>query len=198
VVQTVDLAVLDAVEALCRTFQRLTGRTNVWLAVQLTNVSIVVYFVWAALFFWQRDLPTRLFVGAFCGGVLWALTQTVLKDPIELYEAQAYRRVAKGLRNPRRVRDVSLRISFLTLTVLLAGPIAFVYANQQQTVLLLGYSLILLTTIALYLLACDPLPPCRSAVRDWLDAMAAARGRAAPQRSLHERAESSTRSEWPR
>ena len=196
--QTVDIAVLDAIEALCCRFQRLTGRTNVWLAVQLTNVSIVVYFVWAALFFWQRDLPTRLFVGVFCGGVLWALTQTVLKDPIELYEAQAYRRVANGLRNPRRIRDLSLRISFLTLTVLLAGPIAFVYANQQQTVLVLGYSLILLTTIALYLLACDPLPPCRSAVRDWFTAMAGARGRAEPQRSLHEPAESSTRSESPR
>ena len=193
--QAVDTAVLDATEALCRRFQRLTGRTNVWLAVQLTNVSIVVYFVWAALFFWQRDLPTRLFVGAFCGGVLWALTQTVLKDPIELYEAQAYRRVANGLRNPRRLRDMSLRISFLTLSLLLLGPIAFVYTNQQQTVLVLGYCLILLTTFALYLLACDPLPPCRGGIRDWLAAMAAARGRAEPRRSLHEPAESATRSE---
>jgi hypothetical protein len=197
-VQIVDTAVLDATEALCRWFQRLTGRTNVWLAVQLTNVSIVVYFVWAALFFWRQDLPTRVFVGTFCGGVLWALTQTVLKDPIELYEAQAYRRVANGLRNPRRIRDMSLRISFLTLTFLLAGPIAFVYANQQQTVVVLGYSLILLTTIALYLLACDPLPPCRGLVRGWLGAMAAARGRAEPQRSLRGPAESSTRSESPR
>jgi len=195
VVQTVDTAFLDATEWLCRRFQRLTGRTNVWLAVQLTNVSIVVYFVWAGLFFWQTDLPTRLFVGTFCGGVLWALTQTVLKDPIELYEAQAYRRVANGLRNPRRLRDMSLRISFLTLTVLLAGPIAFIYANQRQNVVILGYSLILLTTIALYLLACDPLPPCRGAVRDWLVSMAAGRAPAEPQRSLHEPAESSTRSE---
>jgi hypothetical protein len=190
----VDAAVLDGTEALCRQFQRLTGRTNVWLAVQLTNVSIVVYFVWAALFFWQQSLPTRLFVGVFCGGVLWALTQTVLRDPIELYEAQAYRRVANGLRNPRRLRDASLRMSFLTLTVLLAGPIGFVYANQRQNAVLLGYSLIVLTTFALYLLACDPLPPCPGAVRDWLASMAAARARVEPQRSLHEPAESSTRS----
>jgi len=196
--QIVDTAVLDATEALCRRFQRLTGRTNVWLAVQLTNVSIVVYFVWAALFFWQRDLPTRLFVGAFCGGVLWALTQTVFKDPIELYESQAYRRAANGVRNPRRIRDISLRVSFLTLTLLLAGPVAFAYASQRQPVVVLGYSLVLLTTIALYLLACDPLPPCRGAVRDWLAAMAGARGQAEPQRSLHEPAESSTRSGSPR
>ena len=197
-VNTVDSALLDLTESLCRRFQRLTGRTNVWLAVQLTNVSIVVYFVWAALSFWRRDLATRLFVGAFCGGVLWALTQTVLKDPIELYESHAYRRVAAGLRNPRRLRDFSLRISFLSLSVLLAGPVALVSTNLKQYVVLLSYSLVVLTTPALYLLACDPLPPCRGRVREWLSAMAATRGLAEPRRSLHEPVESSTRSESPR
>ena len=196
--QTLDTAVLDLTESLCRRFQRLTGRTNVWLAGQLTNVSIIVYFVSAALSFWRRDLATRLFVGAFCGGVLWALTQTVLKDPIELYESQAYRRVANGLRNPRRLRDMSLRISFLTLSLLLVGPVVFVYDNLRLLVVLLSYFLIVLTTVALYLLACDPLPPCRGTVRDWLNAMAAARGLAEPPRSLHEPAESSTQSESPR
>jgi hypothetical protein len=194
-VQTLDAVILDVTESLCRRFQRLTGRTNVWLAGQLTNVSIVVYFVWAGLYFWRRDLATRLFVGAFCGSVLWALTQTILKDPIELYESQAYRRVANGLRNPRRTRDVSLRISFLTLSILLLGPIAFVYVNLRLPVVLLSYSLILLTTVALYLLACDPLPPCAGKVKEWLTATAAARGLAEPRRSLHEPAESSTRSE---
>ena len=198
--QTLDSVVLDVAESLCRRFQRLTGRTNVWLAVQLTNVSIVVYFVWAALFFWQRDLATRLFVGTFCGGVLWALTQTILNDPIELYESQAYRRAANGLRNPRRLRDVSLRISFLTLSLLLlpSVPIAFAYADPRLPIAILSYSLILLTTVALYLLACDPLPPCRGTVREWLSTTAAARGLAEPPRSLHEPAESSTRSESPR
>jgi hypothetical protein len=197
-VQTLDTAVLDFTESLCRRFQRLTGRTNVWLAGQLTNVSIIVYFVLAALSFWHRDLATRLFVGAFCGGVLWALTQTVLKDPIELYESQAYHRVANGLRNPRRLRDMSLRISFLTLSLLLTGPIGLVYVKLRLLSVLLSYSLILLTTVALYLLACDPLPPCRGTVRDWLSATAAARGLAEPPRSLHEPAESSTQSESPR
>ena len=197
--QTLDSVVLDVIESLCRRFQWLTGRTNVWLAVQLTNVSIVVYFVWAGLYFWQRNLATRIFVGVFCGSVLWALTQTVLKDPIELYESQAYRRVAGGLRNPRRIRDVSLRISFLTLSLLLLvfGPL-LPYVTVRLSVVLLSYSLIVLTTVALYLLACDPLPPCAGKVKEWFAATAAARERAAPPRSLHEPAESSTRSESPR
>ena len=44
-----DTALLDLVERFARRFQVLTGRTNVWLAVQLTNASIVVYFVWSAV-----------------------------------------------------------------------------------------------------------------------------------------------------
>jgi len=94
----VDAAVLNATEWLCRRFQVLTGRTNVWLAVQLTNLSIILYFVWAAVSFWNTDPGVRIFVGLFCGGVLWALTQTVFKVPIEEYENNAYRRVARGYR----------------------------------------------------------------------------------------------------
>src|SRR5256885_13736462 len=114
-----DSAILNLTERSCRRFQVVTGRTNVWLAVQLTNLSIIVYFVWAAVSFWNTDLGMRIFVGLFCGGVLWALTQTVFKVPIEEYENNAYRRVARGYRNPRRVRDAMLRLAFLTLTIVL-------------------------------------------------------------------------------
>ena len=53
----IDTLILDLTERLCRRFQMLTGRTNVWLAVQLTNLSIVVYFVWAAAYIWRSDWP---------------------------------------------------------------------------------------------------------------------------------------------
>src|SRR5262249_27454654 len=95
-----DSALLNALEALCRTFQRLTGKTSVWLAFQLTNLSVIVYFVWAALYFWNRDLMLRTVVGLFCGGVFYALSQTVFKVSFEDSENNAYRRVAKGFRNP--------------------------------------------------------------------------------------------------
>jgi hypothetical protein len=102
------------------------------------------------------------------------LTQTVFKVPIEAYENDAYRRVQKGLRNPRRVRDALLRISFLTLAVALAYPILFVYVNLHQPAVLLSYSLIILTTVVLYLLACDPLPPCPGTLKAWFRAPAPA------------------------
>src|SRR5687768_3255999 len=125
----VDSVILNLIESSCRTFQRLTGRTNVWLAVQLTNVSIIVYFVWAAVYSWSSPAAPRLLIGLFCSGLLYGLTQTVFKVPIEAYEIAAYRRVAKGFRNPRRVRDALLRISFLTLSIVLCFPILYVYVN---------------------------------------------------------------------
>jgi hypothetical protein len=76
--------------------------------------------------------------------------------------------VAKGLRNPRRLRDALLRISFLTLSVVLSYPIFLLYSLSHAAVLLLTYSLIVLTTVVLYVLACDPLPPCVGKVREWL------------------------------
>ena len=163
-----DSALLDVTERLCRRFQILTGRTNVWLAVQLTNLSIIVYLVWASLYVWSSGVAVRIGLGVFCSLLLYVLTQTIFKVPIEAYENSAYRRVAKGLRNPRRVRDALLRILFLTLSVVLAYPIFFVYINLRLHVVLLSYSLIVLTTAVLYLLACDPLPPCEGKLPAWV------------------------------
>ena len=164
----IDTAILDLTEWLCRKFQLLTGRTNVWLAIQLTNLSIIVYFVWAGMYFWRSDIPARIGLGLFCGGLLYVLSQTLFKVPIEAYEQSAYNRVAKGLRNPRRIRDALLRISFLTLSLVLFYPVLFVYMNLRLHIALLGYTLIVLTTILLYVLACDPLPPCAGKLREWL------------------------------
>ena len=172
----IDSAILDVTEWFCRKFQLLTGRTNVWLALQLTNLSIVVYFVWAGLFFWSSgDVWLRVALGVFCSGLLYVLTQTVFKVSIEAYESNAYHRVAKGLRNPRRIRDALLRISFLTLSLVLFYPILFVYFNLRIHIVLLSYSLIVLTTVVLYLLACDPLPPCAGKVREWVRGSAPSR-----------------------
>ena len=171
----IDAALLDLTEWLCRKFQLLTGRTNVWLALQFTNLSIVVYFVWAGVLLRGSDVGPRIALGLFCGVLLFALSQTIFKVPIEAYEDSAYRRVAKGLRNPRRVRDALLRIPFLTLSIVLLYPVSVVYINLRLHIALLGYSLIVLTTVVLYLLACDPLPPCPGKVRAWLQGSAPSR-----------------------
>lgn len=185
----IDSAVLNLTERTCRGFQRLTGRTNVWLAVQLTNLSIIVYFVWAGLYALNVDVELRIVASIFCVALVYVLTQTIFKTPIETYEAAAYQRVARGLRNPRRLRDAPLRTSFLTLCLFLAYPVLFVYVNLREPavrlkpdttdLVLLSYLLILLTTVVLYVLACDPLPPCVGRVREWMRGLSPSRAIAA-------------------
>jgi hypothetical protein len=164
----IDSVLLDLTERCCQRFQLLTGKTNVWLAVQLTNLSIIVYFVWAAAFFQVLTPGLRAALGLFLAALFYGLTQTIFKVPIETTERNAYRRVAKGLRNPRRVRDLLLRMSFLTLSLFMLTPSLFLYMYFRVQIAALSYSLIVLTTVVLYLLACDPLPPCPGRVWEWL------------------------------
>jgi hypothetical protein len=181
----IDSVVLNLTERACRLIQRLTGRTNVWLAVQLTNLSIIVYFVWAGLYSLNVDVILRTVAALFCGALVYVLTQTIFRTPIETYELAAYQRVARGLRNPRRIRDALLRTSFLTLCLVLAYPVLFVYGNMSAlpvrlkpdtaNLVVLSYLLIVLTTLVLYLLACDPLPPCAGKVREWMRGLSASR-----------------------
>lgn len=172
----VDTAVLDFTERLCRRFQRWTGRTNVWIAFQLTNLSIVIYFIWVGALYWlSGDVVLRAFVAVFCGGVFFVLTRTLFKSSIDFAEKEAFRRAANGLRNPRRLRDAQLRIAFLTLSIMLSYPLWLAYVTLRLRFVLLTEALILLTTVVLYVLACDPLPPCRSTIREWIDALGFAR-----------------------
>ena len=91
----IDAALLNFTEWLCRRFQILTGRTNVWLAVQLTNLSVVMYFVWAAIYFRSVPPGARVSVAVFCAGVLYVLSQTVFKVSIEASEGNAYARASR-------------------------------------------------------------------------------------------------------
>ena len=165
----VDSAVLNFTERMCRRFQTWTGRTNVWLAFQLTNLSIVLYFIWVAgLYTLRIDLVLRVFVALFCGTLFYALTRTIFRTSIEGLEHEAYRRLAQGLGNPRRIRDAQLRIAFLTLSIVLSYPLWLAYITLHLRFVLFTEALIILTTVVLYVLACDPLPPCPGSVKDWL------------------------------
>ena len=157
----IDSALLDLTERICHKIQMLTGRTNVWIAFQLTNLNVIVYFVWAALYFPNLPPYWRIPTALFCGIVLFALSQSVFKVSVDASEGDAYRRVAKGLRNPRRFRDAPLRLAFLTLSIALIFPLLFVFVTLRTPVALLAYLLVSLTAAVLYLLACDPLPPCQ-------------------------------------
>jgi hypothetical protein len=71
---------------------------------------------------------------------------------------------------------------------MLVFPVLFVYQFPQVLAILnlavssftIAHGLTVLTTITLYLVACDPLPPCPGKVREWLHSLAAGRRVSAP------------------
>jgi hypothetical protein len=164
----IDSVLLNLTERVCHWVQRMTGVTNVWLAVQLTNASVAGYFAWAAAFSVRISVAARVGLAAFCIALLYVLTQTIFKVPFETYENAAYQRAAKGYRNPRRLRDAQLRGAFVILAVVLAFPIWLVVVNLRAHIVILSYVLLVVTTAVLYLLACDPLPPCTGKVVEWM------------------------------
>jgi hypothetical protein len=179
-----DQVLLNATERFCQRFQIWTGWTNIWLAFQLTNLSIVLYFIWVVgLYRISSILSARIFIACFCVSVFVVITRTVFRTSIDFAETQAYGRVAKGLRNPRRLRDSQLRIAFLTLSVFvvvtvstaLSSPLIYASVARHSRFLLLTGALVVLTTVVLYVLACDPLPPSPGRVRVWLRRMFPAR-----------------------
>jgi hypothetical protein len=111
------------------------------------------------------------------------VTRTIFRTSIDFAESQAYGRVAKGLRNPRRFRDAQLRIAFLTLSVFvvltistaLSSPLIYASAARHARFLLLTSALVVLTTVVLYVLACDPLPPAPGRLRVRLRSLMPAR-----------------------
>jgi hypothetical protein len=81
------------------------------------------------------------------------------------------------------VRDALLRIAFLTFSLMLFFPVLFVSQYPQVLAILnlpgstfiIAHGLTVLTTVTLYLVACDPLPPCPGKVREWLRSLVPAR-----------------------
>lgn len=168
-----DATVLRGVEWLCQRFQLLTGRTNVWLAVQLTNLSVAIYFTWALMVYVvSGDLALRIYLTLFLGGVLFVLSRTIFRESVDAAEAESYRRVARGVMNPRRLRDAQLRVAFLTFSLILVPPLVFANRVLHTAIPLLTASLLVITTVLLYVLACDPLPPAEGKVREWVRALA--------------------------
>ena len=78
------------------------------------------------------------------------------------------------------MRDAQLRIAFLTVSIMLSYPLWFAYITLRLRFALLTDALIILTTVVLYVLACDPLPPCAGKVREWLRGRASVQNANAP------------------
>ncbi|HEV3057238.1 MAG TPA: hypothetical protein VGY48_03275, partial [Vicinamibacterales bacterium] len=63
---------------------------------------------------------------------------------------------------------------------LLSYPLWLAYTTLRVRFALLTEALIILTTVVLYVLACDALPPCAGVVREWLRGLGSRRTEKVP------------------
>ena len=70
---------------------------------------------------------------------------------------------------------LGLALLWPIVSVYVFYPFLLAYVSLHMYMVVLTYSLVVLTTVVLYLLACDPLPPCTGKVTEWLRALASSR-----------------------
>ena len=97
----IDSALLDLTERICHKIQMLTGRTNVRIAFQLTNLSVIMYFVWVALYFPNLPPYWRIPAALFFSSVLFALSQSVFKVSIDASENKRVPPRREGSEEPK-------------------------------------------------------------------------------------------------
>lgn len=144
------------------------GKTCFWLQKQTVTLAFALYVLWAILDSIQRPLDVDTWSVIFAGFKLASVVLLLAIGPslYRMIDAQEEQVLNSRQANPRRVRDVFVRLNMVFVAavsdiVYLAGPDPFRLDNYAFA----GY----MTTLAAvgYFAACTPRPPApavRSAV----------------------------------
>ncbi len=165
--QKIDWFFLSLFEKGCHFLQRWTGKTNYYYSglcsFLIVMVSLGIYYhlfpkelVGENTLILDRKNPTWFWFGIFMftNHFAWAWKTN---------ETWAYDRMSHGLSNPLKINIIYrfIRLYFIVtmpLFVLLPIPEIQIYDNVFQ----------LLVTFLIFFISCDPLPPCRGKIKEWL------------------------------
>lgn len=156
----VDDRLLSWFERFSRWFQRLTGRTNFFLAalLDLANSAVCI-----ALGFWTLN-TTYFFFSLFF--LMYSIGN-------QYREKHALDAASRGFANPMKAirwfKVARIFSPFLGLWLLAFYWDGFMTVNQTASIVVMA-----LVWTAMYFEACDPLPPSQSKIRMWLNSMKAA------------------------
>ena len=150
-----DQWLLGKFEAFAHWFQRLTGRTNLFLA----KIALCV-----GATFWLFSMLSRqqFILFAIFGAIMFMRTLTMDWD-----EKKAYRRLEQGVANPGKITGFRGRLFLQFWFLLLAAlEIPLLFVAEMKPLISAGQ---IFFVFAEYFEACDPLPPGTSKIREWLD-----------------------------
>lgn len=161
-----DQTVLDYLEGLCHKLQRLTGLSHYfWLKLDAivfaAGFSAFIYPIVPSEERWKALFVIGCLLCAGCIGY-------------GIWERMSYRRMAKGHANPLRKEFLMVGIRCINGYLFIAGMlliavVSTLFLTYKEGLLSLCIILIWVPVKMLYILpACDPLPPTRGKIREWL------------------------------
>ncbi len=156
-IQITDAFLLSHIERLSRKIQLLTG-WDCFLQARFCYALVVGFQLWAILDLAKLPrwlaIPIALVYTAVAAGYLWIAGSRFHLDDWER------KQVERGFSNWSKA-DADLQI--IRFCFAGVGPAACFALPRNNA------AVILTLALAMYLRACDPLPPCRGKIRDWLD-----------------------------
>ncbi len=162
-----DQKILDNLERLSHKQQRFTGVTHYfWLRLVALGLAVSMVGDVYLVPFSQAFTMWLGVVGYMIASIWW----------YDWWESESYKRMAKRLANPLRRRGISITfryIAYLLLTMfLLVSLEATTRGSWVLGLQLLMNCLVFALLFSLYILpACDPLPPTRGKIREWLSSL---------------------------
>jgi len=153
-------------------FQKLTSRTNFWLARVCFIIAALCYILWIAVPFsslsWLSGLIVSLTVVFYVTAMLWMVQRLEKWEEIFLKKQGNQPTV-----NMLRVMGVFIRIMGLFICLIVGSQSILLYQMTEWLSFLFGLLFSAIGVAGVYFQSCTPLPPCKSKVREWLQAFKA-------------------------
>ena len=163
--EKMDQFLLNRIEKFCHRFQRLTGKTNLFLSLPVISAFVTIIFL--------KDFGDHKMSFLSLIVALGGITEMMMYHFKEK-EKSAYDRISRGLFNPRKIEPFFI---FLRKFSIIFFCLYFLLAEW------LAVCGIFCLCLFFYLDSCDPLPPCRGKIREMIDAFFAPKPVPAPARA---------------
>ncbi len=170
-----DGKILAAIEKFAHWFQEMTGKTNYFLIgfVALIKLGFVLMILWSGV---GRLPPENLVIGdcLMIAKKHWLWTIVIATGLLfeslfswQLDEVKSFKRLEQGLANPKKksVPQIIWRLANLSMV---GGFCGWSFLSDRQYLI---FFVCMFIWIGLYLEACDPLPPCRGKIGEFLQSL---------------------------
>lgn len=168
-----DQRIIGMVEKFTQNLQRMTGKNNFLVAKVFFVLSLIAPFL-----LWILLDQVTLLAAIVIASLNFYFARKDKKVAL-IFEPDLEERVlsdsANGLANYRKndYQEITNRLSQYFLCIVAAALIPLLNFDLMREVIRAGFATQLLETIALIALACDPLPPGNSKIRNWINGIRA-------------------------